>query len=69
VPGASPKFTTIGFKRIDASTWENTVTTDGNVTSTNTYTISKDGKTLTQRQKGTTAKGQPMNNVIVWDKQ
>jgi hypothetical protein len=69
LPGTSPKFTTIGFKRIDASTWENTVTADGKVTSTNIYAISKDGKTLTQRQKGTNAKGQPMNNVIVWDKQ
>jgi len=69
LPGASPAFTTIAFKRVDANTWENIVTADGKVLSTNTYTISKDGKTLTQRQKSTNAQGQTVNNVVVWDKQ
>jgi hypothetical protein len=60
---------TISYKRIDASTFENTVKRGGKVTGTNAYTVSKDGKTLTQRQKSTNAQGQPANNVLVWERQ
>jgi len=31
--------------------------------------VSKDGKTMTHRPKGTNAQGQPFNNVSVFEKQ
>jgi hypothetical protein len=68
-PGTSPSFVTVAAKRVDANTQELTAKIDGKVASTTTYTFSKDGKTLTARQKGTNAQGQPINNVAVWDKQ
>jgi hypothetical protein len=69
LPKTSPVFTTIAFRRIDASTYEAIVKTDGKVTTTNTVTLSKDGKSYTQRQKGTNAQGQPTNNVVVFERQ
>jgi len=68
-PNTSPVFTTVSYKRVDANTFESTFKADGKVTTTNTYTISKDGKLWTARQKGTNAQGKPTNNVIVSDKQ
>jgi hypothetical protein len=54
-PGTSPSFTTVAVKRIDANTFEITAKVDGKVFRTNSYAFSNDGKTLTQRQKGTDA--------------
>jgi hypothetical protein len=69
-PGTSPSFVTVAFKRIDANTFEATSKVDGKVGATTmTTTISKDGKTYTTRTKGTNAQGQPVNNVIVYEKQ
>jgi hypothetical protein len=69
LPGTSPSFITIAAKRIDASTWELTAKVDGKVLAVTAYTVSKDGKTCTARQKGTNTKGEPINNVVVWERQ
>jgi hypothetical protein len=69
LPGTSPSLTTVAWKRIDAHTFENTVKVNGKAARTNTYALSKDGKTLTQRQKGADAQSQPTNNVLVYDRQ
>ena len=65
----SKTFDTISYKRVDATTIEFTVKYDGKVSTITTRTISKDGKTLTDRTKGTNAQGQPVNNVAVCVKQ
>jgi len=41
----------------------------GKLFATGTLTVSKDGKTLTDRGKGTNAQGQPFSNVLVYEKQ
>jgi hypothetical protein len=38
------------------------------VVQTSTRVVSKDGKTLTLTAKGTNAKGQAVNDVLVFDK-
>jgi hypothetical protein len=68
-PGTSPSVITISAKRTDPGAWELTAKVDGKVASVTAYTMSKDGKTYTARQKGTNAKGEPINNVVVWDRQ
>lgn len=60
---------TISYRSIDAYTTEYTTKSDGKVNVVYTRTVSKDGKTLTERGKGTNAQGQAVNNVLVWDKQ
>ncbi|MFY9531677.1 MAG: hypothetical protein WBC04_17285 [Candidatus Acidiferrales bacterium] len=60
---------TASMKRINASTTERTYKKAGKVTTTARRVVSKDGKTLTVTSKGTNAKGQPVNNVSVFDKQ
>ena len=61
-------FDTITLKRIDTHSWfaTNKGAKAGN---TGTNTVSKDGKTLTYTSKGTTAQGQPINCVQVFERQ
>jgi len=61
--------TTVAFKLVDADTVETILKTGGKVTSTSTSTVSKDGKTMTFREKGTNAQGQPFSDVGVYEKQ
>ena len=61
--------TTVSEKLVDAYTVEIIVKTGGKVTVTLTQTVSKDGKTMTHREKGTNAQGQPFSNVGVYEKQ
>jgi hypothetical protein len=61
--------TLFSYKIVDAYTVELIGKRDGKVTSTATLTVSKDGKTMTYREKGTNAQGQPFNNVGVYEKQ
>jgi hypothetical protein len=68
-PGTSPQFTTVAFKRIDANSWETTAKVAGKVVQTQAVSVSKDGKTYTARTKGTNTQGQPVNNVVVYDRQ
>jgi hypothetical protein len=65
----NPDADTISLKRIDDSTVEATLKKDGKVVSTSTRTISKDGKVMTVKTKGTNAKGEKVNNTLVFDKQ
>ena len=60
---------TISEKLVDAYTMEFIDKRGGKVTSTGTRTVSKDGKTLTIRLKGTNAQGQPSSFVAVYEKQ
>ena len=42
---------------------------DGKVVGESTYEVSKDGKTLTSKVKGTDAKGRPFEQVIMFDRE
>lgn len=58
----------VSLKRIDDHTSERTDSKDGKAVQTYTRVVSKDGKTMTVTVKGTNAQGQPVNNVIVFEK-
>ena len=60
---------TVSLKRVDARTSERTDKKAGKVVQTFTRVVSADGKTMTVTIKGTNAEGQPMNNVVVFEKQ
>ncbi len=55
-------------KRLSPTTTETTFTKGGKVTSVNTAVVAADGKTMTITAKGTTAQGQPLLNVQVYEK-
>ena len=59
---------TVSIRRIDAYTTERTDKKDGKLVQTVKRVVAKDGKTFTATVKGTNAKGEPVNNVLVWDK-
>jgi hypothetical protein len=65
----NPDADMIAYKRIDANTIEATTQWMGAVTSHATAVVSTDGKTRTLTQTGKNAKGQVINNVIVYEKQ
>jgi hypothetical protein len=69
VTGNNPNVDTIATKRIDANTLESVSKKDGKVTVTARIVVSKDGKTRTNTQTGTNAKGQAVNNILVFEKQ
>lgn len=56
-------------KRIDLYTLTSTSTKAGKVVSRDRYVVSKDGQVTTQTRKTTDSKGQPITEVLVWDKQ
>jgi hypothetical protein len=60
---------TVALKRVDARTTVRTDKKDGKVIQTLTRVVAQDGKTMTVTGKGTNAQGQPVNNVVVFDKQ
>jgi hypothetical protein len=55
--------------RIDDNSYSNTWKKGGKATITAKVVVSSDGKTMTITQTGTNAKGEPVNNVIVYNKQ
>ena len=65
----SPMADTVSLKRLDANTTERTDKKGGKVVQTLTRKLSSDGKTATITYKGTDAKGQPINNVGMFEKQ
>jgi hypothetical protein len=65
----NPNADTISLKRIDDFTIESMTKKAGKVLTTGTRVISKDGKVMTITQKGTNAKGETINNTLVFDKQ
>lgn len=69
VTGDNPNADTVARKRIDANTVETVSKKAGKVTTTQTSTVSPDGKTRTVTTKGTGADGKPVHNVAVYEKQ
>ena len=63
-----PGVDALSVKRIDAFTAEFTQKKAGKVVITGTRTISQDGKVMTITNKGTNAKGQTINDVLVFEK-
>jgi hypothetical protein len=57
------------LRRIDAFTTERVNKKDGRIVSTETRVVAKDGKSYTTTVKGTTAKGEPIDTRMVFDKQ
>jgi len=64
-----PNVDTVALERPDANTIRSTMKKGDQVVMTVTSVISKDGNTRTSTFKGKNAKGQDINNVVVYDKQ
>ena len=65
----SPDYDTTVWKRIDANGYQITRMKAGKAVQTATNVVWKDGKTTTLATKGTNAKGETINNVVVVEKQ
>lgn len=66
----APTVALISYQPVDKRTLKYTVKdTTGKVTSTNTRTVSADGKAMTIEQKSTDASGRPVLNVELFDRQ
>ena len=65
----NPDADTIAYKRIDGNNVEATTKLKGKPTGTTKVVVSKDGKTRTLTQTGKNAKGQDINNVLVFERQ
>jgi hypothetical protein len=59
----------VSLKRIDARTSERTDKKEGKTVATIRRVVAPDGKTMTITTKATNAQGQPVNNVVVYEKQ
>jgi hypothetical protein len=64
----SPAADTVSLRRINDLTTERTDKKNGKVVATLTRVIAKDGKSFTVTTKGVNAKGEPVNNVSVFEK-
>ena len=64
----SPLFDAVAYKRIDDNTLEGTNKKGGQVASTVTIVVAKDGKSMTVTTKGKNDKG-PFTNAVFYDKQ
>jgi hypothetical protein len=65
----NPDADTISIRRIDPHSAKSVMKKDGKVVLQTTRKVSKDGKTATFTTKGTNAKGEKIDNVLVFDKQ
>ena len=65
----SPAGDMVSLKRIDARTTERSDKKGDKVVQVLTRVVSQDGKMMTVTTKGTSAQGQAVNNVSVFDKQ
>ena len=65
----NPDADTASPKKIDDNSYENTWKKGGKATVVSKVVVSADGKTMTITQTGTNAKGEAVNNVIVYNKQ
>jgi hypothetical protein len=65
----NPNADTVALERTDANTTRSTLKKDGQVMMTVTSVVSNDGKTRTSTFKGKNAKGQDVNNILVYNKQ
>jgi hypothetical protein len=64
----TPDGDTITLRRISATSIETTYKLKGKVTVVNVRSVSADGKTMTVTTKGTTAAGEKVNNVQIFEK-
>jgi hypothetical protein len=64
----NPNADTISLKRIDDLTVEATTKKAGEIVSSGTRAVSKDGAVMTITLKGTNAKGERVNNTLVFDR-
>ena len=64
----NPDADVLSLKRIDAFSTEFTLKKAGKVVITGTRAVSRDGKVMTITNKGTNAKGQSINDVLVFEK-
>lgn len=69
IVGNNPDSDTVARTRVNASTIRTVSKKDGKVTTTQTSEVSSDGKTRTVTTKGVNAKGQPVNNVAIYERQ
>jgi hypothetical protein len=60
---------TIAIKRVNANTYDSTITKSGKVVQTSHVVYSKDGKTRTITAKGTSSSGQATTNISVYERQ
>jgi hypothetical protein len=65
----NPDADAIAVKRIDRYSARSVLKKNGKVVQTTLRKVSKDGKTVTFKTKGTDAKGQKVDNVLVFEKQ
>lgn len=65
----NPDSDMLAYKRVDVNTLHITSQLAGKQNVTGTIVISKDGKTRTLTQVGTNARGQKVNNVVVYERQ
>lgn len=65
----SPVVDTISLRRIDANTIERTDKKAGKVVQVLTRVMAKGGKSFTVTAKGTSAKGEAVHNVLLFEKQ
>ena len=65
----TPDYDSLSAKQVDSSTAEFTLKKGGKAIGTTSRTVSKDGKTLTSKNKTTTATGEKSDYVLVFDKQ
>ena len=65
----SPDADSDSHKQVDSNTATFTLKRAGKVVQTGSRTVSRDGKTLALKRKGTTAKGENFDDVLVFDKQ
>jgi hypothetical protein len=59
----------LAYKRVDANTLHVTTQLAGKQTTTGMIVVSRDSKTRTLTQVGTNAKGQRVNNVVIYERQ
>jgi hypothetical protein len=69
VVGTNPDADTIARTRVNANTVRSAMKKAGKVTTTQTSTVSSDGKTRTVTTTGINGKGQKVNNVAVYERQ
>ena len=65
----NPAFDTASRKSVNATTTETTFKKSGKVVAVNTNVLSADGKVLTVTTKGVDERGQPVNSVLVFERQ
>lgn len=69
ITGSAIGADTVSLKRVDANTTKRTDKKGGKIVATMTRKVSRDGKRVTVTYKGIDAKGQPFDNVVVYEKQ